>query len=902
MATTTYTVKKGDTLSAIALKYNTTVSKLAELNDIDNVNYIVVGQVLKITGTTPAKTTNTTSVAIIKAFGLQSNTDRTVYATWTWDKSYTENYRVKWEYDTGDGVWFVGTDSTVTVKQSTYSGPTNASRVRFSVQPISKTKTVNGKETKHWTAGWSTAKIYSYSSNPPSTPSTPTVNIEGLKLTASFDNLNVNASIIQFELYRNNVKYKDGKAAVKNNSTSFSFVLISGSKYKVRCRANRNNMYSDWSEFTQEYNTIPSTPSSISKCEAKGIDKDITGSEQTGSLYVEWASVSNATKYTVQWADKKTIFDSTESPSQQTTESNVTNITIAKLAVGKEWFVRVRAENDEGNSGWTEISSAVIGTGPAAPTTWSSTNTAVIGEDIILYWIHNSEDGSSQEYAELEIYVNGKKEITNTQDYSSDTDKNVNRSFKIHTTTDTSATGSDSITIAVSEGATIQWSVKTAGISSTWGKSSVQRTIQVYQQPSVSLNVTDASNNTLTTNVCYVVYQDINTGEYVESSEEVSITNGSIMAGVTTTSGSQVYVGTTPDEIEVYYRTVEMNRLVSFPFNISTDTEPNIQKPISFHLSIKSNDTYETVDEIGNTKIISAGSEVYSKHFDVSEQLSLTMLPNDVSFENNINYTITCVVSMDSGLTATETFDFSVSWTNELRYEPNAELAFDEDTCSMQIRPYCEDENGNTIIDVLLSVYRREFDGSFTELITDIDSTSNTYITDPHPALDFARYRIVATYKGSGTVSYCDIPGYPVNCKSAIIQWDESWTTFDTSEESTLEQPAWSGSLLKLPYNLDVSDKYLTDVALVEYIGRSRPVSYYGTQLGETSTWNVVIKKSDKETLYGLRRLAIWRGNVYVREPSGSGYWANVKVSFNQKHCDPTIPVSLTITRVEGGA
>jgi hypothetical protein len=42
-------------------------------------------------------------------------------------------------------------------------------------------------------------------------------------------------------------------------------------------------------------------------------------------------------------------------------------------------------------------------------------------------------------------------------------------------------------------------------------------------------------------------------------------------------------------------------------------------------------------------------------------------------------------------------------------------------------------------------------------------------------------------------------------------------------------------------------------------------------------------------------------GDVYVREPSGSGYWANIAVSFSQKHCELTIPVSLTISQVEGG-
>jgi len=50
-ATTTkkyYTVKKGDTLSAIAKKYGTTVKQLAKWNSIKNVNVIVVGQKLRV--------------------------------------------------------------------------------------------------------------------------------------------------------------------------------------------------------------------------------------------------------------------------------------------------------------------------------------------------------------------------------------------------------------------------------------------------------------------------------------------------------------------------------------------------------------------------------------------------------------------------------------------------------------------------------------------------------------------------------------------------------------------------------------------------------------------------------------------------------------------------------------
>ena len=143
--------------------------------------------------------------------------------------------------------------------------------------------------------------------------------------------------------------------------------------------------------------------------------------------------------------------------------------------------------------------------------------------------------------------------------------------------------------------------------------------------------------------------------------------------------------------------------------------------------------------------------------------------------------------------------------------------------------------------------------------------------------------------------------GYPVNGSSVILQWAEEWSTFDAGESTAIEGPSWTGSLLKLPYNIKVTDKRKTEVALVEYAGRRHPVSYYGTHVDETSQWSVEIPKEDKETIYALRRLSLWYGDVYVREPSGMGYWANVAVSFNQAYNDVKVPITLDITRVEGG-
>lgn len=55
-----YTVQPGDTLSEIALRFGTTVSKLAQLNGITDPNKIYPGQVLRLTGnTSPGQTTYT---------------------------------------------------------------------------------------------------------------------------------------------------------------------------------------------------------------------------------------------------------------------------------------------------------------------------------------------------------------------------------------------------------------------------------------------------------------------------------------------------------------------------------------------------------------------------------------------------------------------------------------------------------------------------------------------------------------------------------------------------------------------------------------------------------------------------------------------------------------------------
>ena len=826
MANVTYTVKKGDTLSGIAAKYNTTVSALDSLNNLEDVNLIYVGQVLTISRSDGATTsdgkpkpvvdtTNNSNKANIVHFGLQSNTDRTVFATWAWDKSNTENYEVVWHYYV-DGIWFKGNDSTTEDKASTYNAPTNAIKVKVKVKPVSKTRKVSGKETAYWTAEWSTTKTYSFSDNPPSTPSVPSVELEDFKLTATLENLDVNGTHIEFQVVSNNSKvFATGKAKITTGYASYSCKVKAGSEYKVRCRAIRGDKKSDWSDYSSNYKTEPAASSGITTCKA---------TSET-SIYLAWKKSNTATSYDVEYATKKTYFDRTD---QTTTVSGIefTYREFIGLTSGYEYFFRVRAVNDQGESAWSSIKSVVIGTDPSAPTTWSSTTTGMTGETVTLYWTHNCEDGSTQRKAQIELTIDGTT-TTKTIDTAAEEDDEKTMHYAISTS-------------GYTEGTKIQWRVRTMGVTNKYGEWSIQRTIDVYAPPTLTINITNQNGAAIDT-------------------------------------------------------------LTSFPFRIEAETGPSTQNPLGYHVAIVANESYETVDNVGNTANVSAGDEVYSKYYDTSDQLLLELSAGSVNLENNIEYTVNCTVSMNSGLVAEASAEFTVAWT-DISYHPNAEIGIEPETLTASIRPFCEDIYGKLIDGITLSVYRREFDGGFTELATGLDNARGTFVTDPHPALDYARYRVVAIVDSTGAVSYYDVPGYPVGEPAIVIQWDEEWTNFDTTNEDELEEPEWSGSMLKLPYNVDVSDSYGPDVSLIKYIGRSHPVSYYGTQRGETSSWSTEIPKSDKETLYALRRLATWMGNVYVREPSGSGYWANVTVSFSQKHLEVTIPVTLTVTRVEGGA
>lgn len=747
--------------------------------------------------------------ATITKFGLQTGSDRTLYATWSWSKANTEKYEIRWTYSTGDGVDFVGSSSTTTEKQSTYSIPDNAVAVMFCVKPVSETYTKDNNTVSYWTAGWSTKKTYYVANLPPDVPGGLTVEINKYTLRASLSNIATNTSEIEFQIVSNDLSvFNTGTAPVRTSTAVYQVAVDAGYRYKVRVRGIRNGLTSDWSEYSDNYDTIPKPPDAIT--EIKAVSET--------SVSITWSEVSTATSYGIEYTDNKDNFDVTSGTSSTQVDVGTT-FTITGLESGHEYFFRVRAINDQGESPYTEIKSVIVGHKPTAPTTWSNSSTVTVGKVLNLYWIHNSVDGSSQTYAELELTVNGSTSSQVIQNSEEEEEKDKTSVYSIETS-------------SYAEGTTILWRVRTRGVTEDFSDWSIQRTVNIYAPPTLQLTVASS--------------------------------------------------------------------VTSFPLSIGAVAGPSTQKPVGYAVQITSLSSYETWDERGQIKMVKNGEVVFSKYYDVQSPLSIELTPADLTLENNIRYRVSCTVAMNSGLSKTEKSDFTIAWGSSDCY-PNAEISYNPKRYTTSIRPYCTDASEKQLTGWTLAVYRREYNGSFTEIASDIASGGNVYVTDPHPALDYARYRIVAVNNTNGSVEYYDVPGYPINEPAIIIQWDEEWTNRDDDSPDALDKPAWAGSLLYLPYNVDVSNTTSPDVSMVNYIGREHPVSYYGTHKGETASWNTSIAASDTETIYGLRRLQNWMGDVYVREPSGVGYWANITLSFTITHKELAIPVSFTITRVTGG-
>lgn len=800
---------------------------------------------------------------------LQTGTENLYYCKWKFKKTNTKEFSWEWQYTHNGSVWFSGGSGTTAYSDgaaaftATYSPPENAKSIRFRVKPVAKEITKKKKKVAAYKGSMSawvtTSKVNVY----PETPSAPSVELlknNILKITLeTYDPL---AKTIQFEVLevRNNNPsiYKRAGTRVSNARAVLEIGVASGGSYRVRCRAFNGDWASlEWSQYSSDIYTTP--PQIIG-------DILIQATTENSAKVTLPTIIDGAVKYAVQYTTDPDYFDKGGNVASVTTDEIIGRVFFVSgmsTSDGKMYYFRFAAINKENQQGpWSNIFSCIFGTKPSPPTTWQSASAAKIGESVVLYWLHNSQDGSIERDAILEIR-NGdtiiKNSVISNPEWSSK-DKKLKPTEYIFST--------DIFDRDVS----LTWAVKTRGILDEYSDFSVTRKIDIFYPPIVSLNIFK---------------------ERRWFWDPLDFEEGTIY--------------TCPAEYMIPYD-LPVETIPHYPLYVGVDVTPKTIKPIELNLSVYSTMDYKTEDYKGEAIWIGAEEQIFSMNFgyvdfeETPNMFQLALQPSDISLADGITYRMAATVLMSSGLTGTDEVIFTVDFEEE-NHDVNAIIDYDPELACCYIQPYCEYMDQEKLVPgYLLSVYRKDFDGKFTEIANRLENEEQITVLDPHPTLRNVVYRIVAISKKTGSVLYYDLPPEPVDETAIVLQWNERWKSLeDTGEYDEEVEPAWTGNMLKLPYNVDVSDSSSLDVSLVEYIGRSHPVTYYGTQVGQSHSLSSAVPYNDQKTIEKLRALQRYLGDVYIREPSGVGYWASISVNFSITHLELSIPVTIEAKRVEGG-
>lgn len=751
-------------------------------------------------------------------------------------------------------------------------------------------------------------------------PSAPSLAISGYSISTTANTSDSNAVYLVIELYRDGALIDSGKYQVVNGSAVMQTGISTNGTYTARAcvMGGASTNQSAWSEWaTLAVDISPSVPA-VPSVEVKN-----------GVLVAQVNNVSDNTdqiSFEVVKDDTSLIYTGNIEVTLGHAQMELS------VASGSKYKVRARAYSNY-TSYWSEYSdySSNVATPPPSPGKFTSYK-AVSTTAVELQW------EASKGATSYEIEYTKEKKLFDTSSETSTITVSTNTAnitgletgnewfFRVRAKNDAGSSGwcIGIVSVAIGEkpAAPQTWSNRTvieAGKKAIlyWVHNSKDNSSQTYAE--IEINATGKETKTVTIqNSTEELLKDKTSSYELDTS---GYPDGTVITWRIRTRGILPDYGdwSVMREIDVYsapsltvlykdgcvIENAGLYKKVQYPLILEVEQSPKSQTAVEYFMEVIADETHESTDYTGETIIVSKGTTVFSRHYYIrNNSVELTLGPQDAILAPDVTYIIRVTVSTDTGLNAEWTDKIRFSFSGDIKI--GCEIGIDYVNYSAVLRPVVEVGTGFT---AQSAIYRREVDGTFTLIEDNIPENTKLFYTDLHPSLDYARYRIV-TKRSDGVMDYKDLPNMTIGGDNLVIQWDQKTAPIDLYEddenESLLHEyvnnPRQTGMMLELPYNIDTSDSISQDVEHVQYIGRKHPTSYHGTQLGETATWNADVPMDDEETYYLLRALRVYMGNVYVREPSGTGYWATVSVSFNRKHDSLVMPVTLAITRVEGGA
>lgn len=808
----------------------------------------------------------------------------------------------------GDAVEFKGDETTVLNGYNVqYSAPEQATSVRVVAKPVSgswvhyntakknsKTTTVTAAITSKGFGPITFADVY------PVKPTVDNPTIENLKLTIDFTTTDPKARYVRFKIFNGSKCLNNDPAWEELPWEEHGSVVVlqhvetvpAGGSFRIQAQTRNNDLAykSEWSDLTAAVSSNPVAPTNL-----------VSEPYSTEGIRLSWDDVpgiATTEGYEIQYVrDKEILFDTTSDVTSQ--RCTLSEFIFPTLDFGYTYIFRVRALNSAGQpSDWSDTVEQSLAKKPNMPSIWTIDNICPAGSNKMVYWLHNSADNSKMQSAIIQYSINGVEQPEIVYTPAEDIELSTIFSYELPLASCT-------------DGTIVMWKVKTKGVFAEYSDYSVERTIKVYSQPTMSI----VSESTVTR---YPIHIEL---------EPEPITQTPLVYSIDIISNNTYErVGFTGESEYITSGQTMFSRTLTVSDNpLIIDIVPNDCKlddgqSYTIHATVAMNSGFTaTIDslfdvEFDNTTIYEPTGSV-----DINEDgYSATITPicynpnetyfasvNGSSLEDGVDFIFDSNVFEQM---VTDHYLYAFTYNDGI-WSLNSEPITDISTYGITLNR--EPSNDDYIYidfemrqvldaNARMSIYRREPNGEYVEIVTDV--TNNSVIFDPHPTLGIAEYRIVAINPETGAMGFGDI--YAENSVSSIIiQWDESYESTNSNSfedaDGDIEVFGYNYSVVELPYNVKTSESASLDSDSVKYIGRKHPVTYYGTQQGISASWSSDIDKTDTETINMLRKLMIWPEDVYVREPNGTGYWANVTVSLNFDYSSLIVPVSLNVTRVE---
>lgn len=763
--------------------------------------------------------------------------------------THVDKYEARWDYlvpSTGGNQWILGTtSSTGTTRQSTFSVPDGALRVRCTVEPVSKEDkkySWQTREKKKYTSGKNKGKEYwqytqhekqikwfkgsavsasadSAASDVPEAPGTPVLTAgTGTGVDVGVSSEQGNALKIQLALYTDGAwtahtggkvlgTYNSGEVKIAN-----AFTAADGHAYRVDAREQNTitGSWSDYSSFSDVWQAPPLAPTGL---EVMSISATAFSASWEKAGY-------SGDGFELRWGrdkDSLTLDELPEGAYSATTDGATAYS--ASIASGA-WYFVVRGTSTDGNGAWSKAIAFTAGLTPAAPTIGELPAYVAQGGNIQLSWTYNNADGSAQTAYEVQASLDGGE----WQAVASGTDNTASLTYAV-----------------AAKCSTVAFRVRTKGVVSTWSEWAVSGAVAVDPPLTVTLTIGDASR--LPLSIGFAADADVRLWHLVVTAKEQYATTGD-----------------------------------------------------------DGNEEVIPAGAVAFESILSVGDEEFAPRA-VDATLDLTT----AQMVSGCTYTATLSAISAHGLTDDDVHEFTASWDGSAPI-PGAAIPPVDDDLEAHIFPFCYtdtptgevDEDGNPtyeLADVTLAIYRLDSDGEPLLVSENLPNTGSIEVIDPHPNFGECWYRIAATARDGSMGFYDDV--VEVDNGTVVLQFEDGQRSYAAGDYAAGDfDPS---GFIELPYNLSIKEQHDPDAELAEFIGNPDPTLYTGTQLGRSASVSGVVLESEDDGI--IRRLRWLQGSMaraYYRDPTGLGFWAWVTAQLSFDGEGQPVSVELDVKRIMG--